>query len=132
MTNYSQVIYLDKTLTKKVKNIQKKIFDLTWSKACLEIWEPHLTIGDGIIIDDKNIDLYCEKVKKLLEIHNIFEIEVKNYNFMDNWSGWNLPGHSKYVIYLNIILNKEIKNLAKSIKDDITKVHPIWYKQTLP
>jgi len=126
--NYSVIIYLNKKLNKRVRDIQKKLLDLTNSKACLDLWEPHLTIGAGVRVDDKELDLLYKDIKKNLEGIKSFKVKIKNYGFMDNWMGGDLKGFTKYVIYLHVIKNRKLKRLFNILKKNVTDKREIFYK----
>jgi 2'-5' RNA ligase len=128
MYNFSIISYLDPVLTKKVRKIQKDIFDITGSKACLEMWEPHITVGPGINIKDKGLADFCKSIERIALLHSLFKVQIKNYGFMDNWAGGNLPGHTKYVIYLDVIINEELLRLADDIKELTEKNPGVYYK----
>ncbi len=131
MTNYSQIIYLDGDLGKEVREIQKNLSDLTNSYACLNIREPHFTIGDGIALDDKEIDKYSEQLKNILKDIKPFVIEIKDYSCMEKLRGKSLLWFSPYVVYIGIVINKELQMLSELIKGASIK-YPLWYIQSWP
>ena len=53
MIKSSIVAYLDQSLTKKVRAVQEELFTLTGSRACIDLWEPHITVGSGVMIPDE-------------------------------------------------------------------------------
>ena len=120
------VIYLDDELTQKIRAIQKKLFDLTGSKTCLDLWEPHITIGAGVEINNKDTNSFCEDIERAIKDFKPFKVELKNYGFMDDWMGGKLEGFTKYVVYINVIKNKELQNLFEAIKR-VTDKRDLFY-----
>jgi 2'-5' RNA ligase len=132
MVVYPQIIYLDKQLTKSIRKIQKRIFKLTGSRACLDIWNPHLTIGNSIDIGKDEEENFYHLIETVTKNFKPFYIEIKNYNFMDNWPGGNLKGYTPFVIYLDVIVNPELQKLASSINENVSAKFKSWYKQPWP
>lgn len=126
MTKYSLVIYLDKELLKKIKVIQERLFGLTGSMACLNLWEPHITIGAGVEIEDKDFNPLYEDISKTIKSLKPFEIKIKDYGFMDDWMGGKLKGFTKYVIYINVIKNDKLQNLFNTVKE-VTDKRNLFY-----
>ena len=114
------IIYLDKFLTKRVREIQRKLFDLTGSRSCIDIWEPHITIGSGMRVKEDDLELVYDDIKSVVENFKPFKIKIRNYNFIDNWPGGKTPGYTKYVIYLDVIVNSQLQKLARELMEKVT------------
>lgn len=125
--NFSIIIYFNKKLNQKVRDIQKELFNLTDSRACLDLWKPHFTIGAGIRVEDKELDFLYKEIKENLKGIKSFKIKIKNYGFMNNWMSGKLKGFTEYVVYLNIIKNKELLKLFNIIKKNVTNKMEIFY-----
>src|SRR3989344_8688832 len=125
--NFSIVIYFDKKLNHKVRNIQKELFNLTGSRACLDLWKPHFTIGAGVRLEDKRLNFLYKDIEKNLKGIKSFKVKIKDYCFMDNWIGGKLKGFTKYVVYLNIIKNKELQKLFDILKKNVINKREIFY-----
>ncbi len=126
MAKYSLVIYLDKELTQKIKIIQKKLFDLTGSRACLDLWAPHITIGAGVEMDDIDLNSFYKDIEKATKTFKLFKVKIKDYGFMNDWMGGKLKGFTKYVIYLDVIKNEKLQDLFKVIKK-VTDKRNLFY-----
>lgn len=129
MVKYSLVIYLDEKLTQKIRVIQNALSILTGSRASLNFWEPHITIGAGVEVTDKDFSSFCKEIEEAIKNLKPFKVKIKNYGFMDNWMGGKLKGYAKYVIYLNIIKNKKLQNLFLVIKEKVTDKRTLFYGQ---
>ncbi|KHO54851.1 MAG: hypothetical protein QT10_C0011G0032 [archaeon GW2011_AR19] len=125
--NFSIIIYLDKKLNQKVRNIQEELSNLTGSKACLDLWKPHFTIGAGVGVEDKKLNSLYKEIKENLKEIKQFKIKIKDYGFMNNWMSGKLKGFTKYVVYLNIMKNKELQKLFNILKRNITDKREIFY-----
>ena len=85
--NYSLVSYLTGEEYKKVRDLQKKLSEITSSQKCLVDWLPHITIGDGIIISDNDMQV-VEKISQAFaasqkEVH----ANIKGFGGIENWKG---------------------------------------------
>lgn len=127
MKKYSLIIYLDKKSNNKIKLIQKKLFNLTGSKSCLKLWNPHITIGAGVKIKNKEEKQFHRDIENAIKNIKPFKIKIKDYGFMDNWMGGKLKGFTSYVIYINVIKNKRLQNLFNKIKEKVTDKRNLFY-----
>lgn len=132
MHKFSLVIYFDKKLTNKIISLQRELYRLTGSHACLDIWQPHLTIGSGIIVQDENIKQVKKILKSITSKVSPFEVVVKDFSFMNNWPGGKLPGHTKYLVGLDVKVNKNLSWLAQVVKLELTDKCKVWYEQPWP
>ena len=115
----------NKDLTKDVTVIQKKLSSLTGSKACLDLWEPHITLGAGVELSDLELEGFYNGMKEVANNFHPFEVQIEGYGFMDNWHGAKI-GFSPYVVYLGIKNNVEIQSLARAI-DSKNKKYKKYY-----
>lgn len=129
---FSIIIYLNPVLAKKVRKLQKNLFKVTDSEAALKLWKPHFTIGSGVKISEKELEGLYEDIKAAISYIKPFKISIRDYDFMDDWTGGELRGYTQYVIYLRVISNKKLSRLAKIIKEKVTDKRKIWYRQPWP
>lgn len=132
MYKFSIVIYSDHVLAKKVRKLQKNISKATGSRSCLKLWKPHFTIGSAVKVSEKELKGLYGDIKEAISHFKAFKIRIRNYDFMDDWTGGKLPGHTPYVIYLKVILNNKLLRLAKIVKEKVTDKRTVWYKQPWP
>lgn len=128
MLKSSIISYLDEDITKKIQDIQQRLFELTGSRACLDLWEPHLTVGDGVTIKDEDLEDFYSEIQNTIADIKPFSIEIKDYDFMDNWPGGSLEDHTPYVIYLNVVVNNELLSLVNSLIK-VTERKDAYYQQ---
>ena len=129
---FSIVTYLNPVLAKKVRKLQKNLFKVTDSEAAIKLWKPHFTIGSGVKVSEKELKALYMDIKATLSYFKPFKVNINNCGSMDDWTGGDLPGHTPYVIYLRVILNKKLSRLARIIKEKVTDKRKIWYGQPWP
>jgi len=132
MYKFSIIIYLSSVLAKKVRKLQKNASKVTSSRASFELWKPHFTIGSGVKVSEKELKALYRDIKATLSYFKPFKVNINNCGSMDDWTGGELPGHTPYVIYLRVILNKKLSRLVRIIKEKVTDKRTIWYKQPWP
>ena len=116
MHHFPIVTYINQKLTQKVRSIQQELYDLTGSKACLELWEPHITVGSGINVEEEELSTLFNDVSRVVKAAKPFRIHIENFNFMDNWSGSKMKDFSPYVIYLDVITSPQLQQLVETLK----------------
>ncbi len=149
MNKYPIVIYLDKNLTKEVSSLQQKLSKLTGTRACLDLWEPHLTIGSAVIED--NVELLAQDIQNAVKGIHPFKVQLKDFAYMNIWTGIKMaPSYilhsirslefkdtlkrvtmSPYVVYIHVIKNNNLEELAKTIKT-VTDKRKLAYRQPWP
>jgi len=132
MYKVSIITYLDPVLASRVRKLQKNLFNVTDSEAAIKLWKPHLTIGSGVKVSEKELRGLYADIKAAISHFKPFKINIKNCDFMDDWTGGELQGYTQYVIYLMVISNKKLSRLARIIKEKVTDKRTIWYKQPWP
>jgi len=132
MHTFPIIIYTDSALTKKVRSIQQELHELTGSKACLELWEPHITVGSAVKVDDDEVADLLNDMKDATRGLKPFQINIENFNFMDNWPGGKMDDYTPYVVYLDVIVNPQLQRLAENIRDTVTSKRNCSYTMPWP
>lgn len=125
---FSIISYFNDETTNKIRSIQQKLFEITGSRGSLDIWEPHITVGAGVEISEDKIDLFKEQLSKIASTHKSFNLELKDYGFMDNWDLGKNEGFTSFVIYIDVVLNDDLLKLVEDI-EKVTNDHPLFYGQ---
>ena len=126
------IIYLDENLNKKIRAIQERLLEITGSRACLDTENPHITVGSGIKVDEKNLELVCGEIKSVAKKFKPFKIKIKNYKFIDDWVGGKTSSYTPYVIYLDIVVNRNLQKLAEELMKKVTNKYERYYDQPWP
>lgn len=130
MYKFALVSYLEKDLTNKIIDVQKEIAEITNNYNALNFWKPHLTIGSGIMIKKKNLEILYDKINSIILDHKSFKINIKDYGFVDSWQGEN-PNEPNYMINLKVEKNKKILKLVFDMENIVCN-YKNWYKQPSP
>jgi 2'-5' RNA ligase len=129
--NFSIISTLSGEVYKKVRDLQKEISKVTGSEKCLIDWQPHITIGDGIIVNEKDLAVTEEKLKSFAENHKIVKAKISGFAGIDNWKGAVEGKITPYVIWLEVELNDDLTNLYNSLKEDIVEGYETWLPRTI-
>lgn len=132
MHKFPIIIYTDEQFTKKVRTIQQELYALTGSRACLDLWEPHITIGSAVMVKEVDTTNLFNDMEKALANSTPFQVQIKNFGFMDNWPGGNMGSYTPYVIYLDVMVNNELLELAQNIRDQVTSKRERSYNMPWP
>ena len=133
MIKSSIVTYLDKELTDKVREVQKRLYELTGSRACLDLWGPHITVGSGVTIPDADEADFLKHLSTVAKEFTPFPVTIKDYDFMDNFSAGKTSGaYTPYVIYLGVVVNPELQHLAETIEEKVIKGRETYWHQQWP
>lgn len=80
MKKYSIVCYLEGESKQKIRDIQNNLFEMTGARACLDAWDPHITLGDGVeVSDDESLKLEMA-LENFVKDQKVFEIDLQDYS----------------------------------------------------
>ena len=127
---YSIVCYLEDESKIAVKDLQNKIFEITGSRACFDEWEPHITVGSGVLADDTELNKLESYIKNLCDNEETFEIIIKGFGGKTDRKGGIDETTTPYVLWINVELNDNLINLVNEVKNNITSHFNLWY--TIP
>ena len=122
---YSIVCYLENEHHDRVRVIQKELLKLTGSRKCLDSWSPHLTIGSGILVISEKQAEIDKSFGKLTNEQKEFEVLLADFGGTENFKG--ADGLTPYVLWINVVVNKELQTLFDNIAETITcKYDTFW------
>ena len=130
MYKFELVSYLEKDLTKKIINLQKEIAKTTNTYDAIDSWKPHLTIGSGIMVKKKDLEILYDKINSIILNHKCFKININGYGFVDSWQGEN-PNEPNCMINLKVEKNKKLLKLVFDVENIVNNYEP-WYRQPNP
>ncbi len=131
MKRYTLVAYLDAGLMAKVRAIQREISRLTGSRASLDDWDPHISVGSEVWLRDDELDEYTAQLADAVAETKPFSVNVRDFGFIDNWSGGKLPGNTPYGVYLGIVVAPELQRMVKKIRP-VTAPRNLYYDMPWP
>lgn len=131
MSKYSVVSYLDPESTIRIRELQHKLFELTGSRACLDHWLPHITVGDGLILKDKNLTLMEQSLSSLVAAKQPFKVRLQSFGGTNNWVPGKGDHATNYVLWINVPVHHDLHTLIDDIRQ-ISKDQEVWYEMPTP
>ena len=129
--NYSLVSYLTGEEYKKVRDLQKKLSEITGSQKCLVDWLPHITVGDGIIISDNDMQAVEKISQAFATSQKRVSANIKGFSGTENWKGALDGKITPYVIWLEVEVNDELLKLFNNLRDVLTSQYDAWLPRTV-
>ncbi len=126
-TLYPCISYLDSESEKEIRTIQKEIFEISGAKSSLEEWRPHITVGRGLNYKKEIPADLIEKLSTFTKTQSSFQVELKNFGYMDDWKGSALFNCEPYVIYIDVIINPILQTFVDKL-DSILKEYAFSYE----
>ena len=125
MKRYSLVCYLEGEHKDNVRVLQDKLFELTGSRKCLDAWTPHLTIGSGILVAPKKQAELDKFFENFAGTQDPFKVSLADFGGTENFKG--AEGITPYVLWVNVIVNRELQMLFDNIAKTITSKYETFY-----
>lgn len=132
MHRFPTISYLDEQTTKAVRALQKELFTLTGSRACLDLWAPHLTVGDGFAVEDEKLEEFYDDLRKAVSDLKPFKLHLKGFSYLNNWIGARLPEITPNVAYVDIVPNQQLLGMAERLRERLSGKWPKFYQQMWP
>ncbi len=131
MKRYSIVCYLENETKQKVRDLQQKLFEITGSRACLDDWMPHITLGDGPEVSELELEKLEQEIKKLADVQNSFSILSAEFSGRTDRKGGNGENTTPYILWINIVVKDMFTKLIVDI-ESITNHYNVWYQKPFP
>ncbi|MEK7118027.1 MAG: 2'-5' RNA ligase family protein, partial [Patescibacteria group bacterium] len=125
--NYSIVCYLERLSQDKVRAIQKKLFELTGSRKCLDAWTPHITVGSGIVVPQERQQETDEAFRKIADQQSTFNLTLSGFGGTTEWKGARKGITTPYVLWVNPVVNEPLMKLFNTIVDKVTSKYDTFY-----
>jgi len=123
---HSFIAYFEKEVEEEIRLLQKELFELTGAKASLKEWRPHITIGKALNLDDTTSMQISNELKSFVKSQEKFQVELKDFGFMDDWKGSKLFSCEPYVLYIKVVLNSSLISFVDRL-DSILKKYDFSY-----
>lgn len=127
----SIVAYLSGDAYKKVRKLQKDMSKVTGSKASVEAWEPHITVGDGVEITGPEFVRFLGAITEAVKDVAPFTVEVQGIGSLDNRTGGDGEITTPHAIFIKVIVNPELQRLVDAVAV-ATHTEPHWYEMRQP
>lgn len=125
------VCYLDLDSTNTVRTIQEKIGELTGARASLDLWKPHITVGDGIEVDDSEFAAVRSAFENIAENVKPFSVSMYDILKIDFRKGGKGETTTPYGLYLDVKRNDDLLGLVGKISR-ISEQLSKWYFMPSP
>jgi len=129
--NLSIVSYMDESATWHIRELQQTLSDLTGSKASLLSWEPHLTVGDGVTVDDDQFQKLVNEVKTSAVALPAFSLQLSGFSSIDNRPIGKNEVSTPYVLYIDVIVSQQLLDVVSAV-EKITRSGEKWYHMPSP
>lgn len=129
---YAIISYFDRETERRIREIEERLFEMTGARIARDKWDPHITVGAGVELSDEQFSSFSHKLEKIISKIQAFEVPLKDYGFMDNWTKGAKDGLSPYVIYIDVVVNDKLKELVESIKAHATQGENLYYGELYP
>jgi 2'-5' RNA ligase len=129
---FSLVCYLEGESKQKVRDLQNKLFDLTGSRACLDCWEPHITVGDGVWVNADELKEAESFFQRLADAEKPFEVTLEGFGGRTDRPSGIGEVTTPYVLWIDVVVNDELRQLVQTIQATITSKYSLWWSMPQP
>lgn len=126
------VTYLAPDLHEQVQNLERELASVTGSRACLEIWEPHVTVGSEVYVDEDKVDALADKLHRAVTKIEAFSVTLNGFRSVDNADKGYLEGFTKNHIHIRVRKTQELEHLADSVERRVTKRYERYHSLSRP
>lgn len=127
----SIVSYLDQVTTSRVRELQKTMSEITGSRASLDSWSPHVTLGDGVDVTDLELNDLIDEIQDAANTTSSFTIDVSGFSSLDSRPIGVGEISTPYAIFIDVVVGRELLDLVAKI-DEVTTARSIWYHMPRP
>ncbi|HMM62132.1 MAG TPA: hypothetical protein PKC86_01080 [Candidatus Saccharibacteria bacterium] len=127
----SIVSYLDDDSMAIVRGVQEELSEITGSKASLELWQPHITVGDGVEVNDDEFIKLRYELDDAAAKTTRFNVDLYDIIKHDSRVGGSGEETTPYGLYLDVRINDNLLELVANISNS-TKALSKWYFMPKP
>jgi 2'-5' RNA ligase len=128
---FSVVCYLDSDSTNIVRCIQQKLGELTGARASLDLWKPHVTVGDGIEVDEGELMVVKSAFEESIKSTSPFYVSMRDILKVDFREGGTGETTTPYGLYLDVVRNDDLLGLVEKVSK-VSKKLSKWYFMPIP
>lgn len=127
----SVVCYLDEGSMAIVRSVQNTLSDLTGAKASLDLWLPHITVGDGVEVNESELSVLMHEFDALANRTDAFSVDLYDILKIDFRKGGEGETTTPYGLYLDVKPNKELLELVSEVSM-LCEQFKKWYLMPSP
>lgn len=125
---YSLISIIPENSLEKLKELQDKIFLLTWSELFRKQRPLHITVGAWNELNEGEVENVCAELQKISWTHNAFEINLGGTAYKENSNLKKIDvSFEPYVVHIWVHVNQKLKNLVDDI-DNILRKYDIYFE----
>ncbi len=132
MKKYSIVCYLEGESKQKIRDIQNDLLAMTGSRACLDSWEPHLTVGDGVEVSESELENLESILGLFVKDQEGFDVDLKGFGGKTNRVGGKDEITTPYVLWVDVVVGEKLQSFVDLLQGEITSYFNLWYKMPEP
>lgn len=127
----SVVCYLDDESTSIVRSMQNTLGNLTGARASLDLWLPHITVGDGVEVNESELSILKDRFEFLAVNTKPFNLDLYEILKIDFRKGGEGEATTPYGLYLDVKQNEELLKFVSSIAA-VSEPLKKWYLMPSP
>lgn len=131
MHRFSLIAYLSETSSREIRNIQDEIFKFSGSRAFLDCWDPHITIGDGFQVGAKEIAKFYKDIYLVSKNARPFRLLLKGFDFIEEPARSD-PSKTAYLIHLKALYANDLELLIEELRKNLSTKYKKWFRQRIP
>lgn len=128
---FSIVSYLDKEATRTVRKLQSELSEITGSKAAVLSWEPHVTVGDGVEVNEEQLHRLRKELFQLTSAQPTFILKTFRFGTFESRPIGRSEASTPYVIYLDVAISERLQELVGQLYN-VTEHYDKWYTMVKP
>lgn len=129
---FSIVCYLAGEKLDRVRNLQEEVSKLTGSRASLDSWIPHVTVGDGIWVSEPELKILEKELFELTNQQEKFLVNIGGFGGLTNRKGGEGEVTTPYVLWIDVDVNENLKKLVDNIYSQVSSKYKLWYSMPKP
>lgn len=115
----------------QVRSIQEELGRLTGARASLDLWQPHVTVGDGIEVNDSELSALKTTFTEIAANTTPFDIYLLNILKVDFRKGGADEVTTPYGLYLEVQKNEALISLVGNVTKALERTNK-WYFMPSP
>jgi len=127
----SVVCYLDLVSTDAIRTIQQELASLTGAKASLELWRPHITVGDGVEVDEQELNDFVHQLEELSNARHSFQLQLRDILKLQTRVGGEGEETTPYGLYLEVKQTDDLISLVEGVAKASHNLYK-WYQMPQP
>lgn len=131
LKKFSLVAFIEDEVKDTIIELQKKLYEITGSRKCLDDRFPHITVGDGIIVDSKQLKEIESQLSQFCKTQKPLMLTFKKFGGKTDRKVGIGEISTPYVLWIEVEMDAALKKIAHDI-EEITKPESLWFQMPRP